>query len=94
MSTTRPEESAIASVSPCSSTAVQTTATPAPLARFAREREIRIWLDPVRLAGYALAIADVASPLRQENGTKTNATITIAGTEPSQSKLACANPYL
>lgn len=35
--------------------------------RGAREREIRIWLDPVRLAGYDLAIEDVSSTLRQEN---------------------------
>lgn len=35
--------------------------------RGAREREVRIWLDPVRLAGYDLAIEDVSSTLRQEN---------------------------
>jgi HAE1 family hydrophobic/amphiphilic exporter-1 len=33
----------------------------------AREREIRIWLDPLRLAGYGLAIEDVADTLRTEN---------------------------
>ncbi|MDJ0786453.1 MAG: efflux RND transporter permease subunit [Myxococcota bacterium] len=32
-----------------------------------REREIRIWLDPLRLSGYGLAIQDVASTLRAEN---------------------------
>ena len=32
-----------------------------------REREVRIWLDPVRLAGYGLAIDDVRSTLQQEN---------------------------
>ncbi len=32
-----------------------------------REREVRIWLDPLRLAGYGLAIEDVANTLRQEN---------------------------
>lgn len=35
--------------------------------RGAREREVRIWLDPVRLAGYDLAIEDVSSTIRQEN---------------------------
>ncbi|MBW1685232.1 MAG: efflux RND transporter permease subunit [Deltaproteobacteria bacterium] len=33
----------------------------------AREREIRIWLDPLRLEGYGLSIQDVAATLRQEN---------------------------
>jgi HAE1 family hydrophobic/amphiphilic exporter-1 len=33
----------------------------------AREREIRIWLDPLRLVGYGLAIEDVAQTLRREN---------------------------
>lgn len=33
----------------------------------AREREIRIWLDPLRLTGYNLSIQDVADTLRQEN---------------------------
>ncbi len=33
----------------------------------AREREIRIWLDPLRLTGYGLAIEDVADTLRREN---------------------------
>jgi len=33
----------------------------------AREREIRIWLDPLRLTGYGLAIEDVANTLRHEN---------------------------
>ena len=33
----------------------------------AREREVRIWLDPVRLAGYGLAIDDVRATLLQEN---------------------------
>ncbi len=37
------------------------------LLRGAREREIRIWLDPVRLAGYDLAIEDVSTTLRREN---------------------------
>ena len=32
-----------------------------------REREIRIWLDPLRLAGYGLSIEDVATTLRREN---------------------------
>ena len=31
----------------------------------AREREIRIWLDPIRLAGYSLPVYDVASMLRR-----------------------------
>jgi HAE1 family hydrophobic/amphiphilic exporter-1 len=33
----------------------------------AREREIRIWLDPLRLTGYGLSIEDVADTLRREN---------------------------
>ena len=33
----------------------------------ARDREIRIWLDPVRLTGYGLSIEDVADSLRREN---------------------------
>ncbi len=33
----------------------------------AREREVRIWLDPLRLAGYGLAVANVADTLRAEN---------------------------
>jgi HAE1 family hydrophobic/amphiphilic exporter-1 len=33
----------------------------------ARKREIRIWLDPLRLTGYGLAIEDVADTLRREN---------------------------
>jgi HAE1 family hydrophobic/amphiphilic exporter-1 len=33
----------------------------------AREREIRIWLDPLRLEGYGLSIDDVAATLRREN---------------------------
>jgi len=33
----------------------------------AREREVRIWLDPQRLSGYDLAIEDVAETLRREN---------------------------
>jgi HAE1 family hydrophobic/amphiphilic exporter-1 len=33
----------------------------------AREREIRIWLDPLRLTGYGLSIEDVASTLLHEN---------------------------
>lgn len=33
----------------------------------AREREIRIWLDPLRLTGYGLSIDDVANTLRLEN---------------------------
>ena len=32
-----------------------------------RDREIRIWLDPVRLTGYGLSVGDVASMLRREN---------------------------
>ena len=32
-----------------------------------REREIRIWLDPLRLTGYGLSIEDVANTLRLEN---------------------------
>jgi HAE1 family hydrophobic/amphiphilic exporter-1 len=32
-----------------------------------REREVRIWLDPLRLSGYGLAIEDVADTLRREN---------------------------
>ncbi|MCP5058923.1 MAG: efflux RND transporter permease subunit [bacterium] len=32
-----------------------------------REREVRIWLDPLRLTGYGLAIEDVANTLRREN---------------------------
>jgi len=33
----------------------------------AREREIRIWLDPLRLTGYGLSIDDIANTLRLEN---------------------------
>jgi HAE1 family hydrophobic/amphiphilic exporter-1 len=33
----------------------------------AREREVRIWLDPLRLTGYGLAIEDVTGTLRREN---------------------------
>ncbi len=33
----------------------------------AREREIRVWLDPLRLTGYGLSIEDVANMLRMEN---------------------------
>ena len=33
----------------------------------ARKREIRIWLDPLRLTGYGLSIDDVADTLRREN---------------------------
>ncbi len=33
----------------------------------AREREIRIWLDPVRLSGYGLSVDDIANTLRREN---------------------------
>jgi len=33
----------------------------------AREREIRIWVDPLRLSGYGLSIEDVANTLRREN---------------------------
>lgn len=33
----------------------------------AREREVRIWLDPLRLTGYGLSIDDVADTLRTEN---------------------------
>ncbi|MEN8158571.1 MAG: efflux RND transporter permease subunit [Myxococcota bacterium] len=33
----------------------------------AREREIRIWLDPLRLTGYGLSIEDVSNTLRREN---------------------------
>ena len=33
----------------------------------AREREIRIWLDPLRLTGYGLSIEDVSDTLRREN---------------------------
>jgi HAE1 family hydrophobic/amphiphilic exporter-1 len=32
-----------------------------------RKREIRIWLDPLRLSGYDLSIDDVATTLRREN---------------------------
>jgi HAE1 family hydrophobic/amphiphilic exporter-1 len=32
-----------------------------------RDREIRIWLNPVRLTGYGLSVGDVASMLRREN---------------------------
>jgi len=32
-----------------------------------REREIRIWLDPLRLSGYGLSIQEVAGTLLQEN---------------------------
>jgi len=32
-----------------------------------RAREIRIWLDPVRLAGYGLAVNDVISAVRREH---------------------------
>ncbi len=33
----------------------------------ARQREIRIWLDPLRLAGFGVAAEDVAAVLRREN---------------------------
>ena len=33
----------------------------------ARQREVRIWLDPVRLAGYGISIDDVRSTLLMEN---------------------------
>jgi len=33
----------------------------------ARTREIRIWIDPLRLTGYGLSIEDVATTLRREN---------------------------
>jgi HAE1 family hydrophobic/amphiphilic exporter-1 len=33
----------------------------------ARERQIRIWLDPLRLAGYGLSVDDVGDSLRSEN---------------------------
>ena len=33
----------------------------------ARQREVRIWLDPVRLAGYGIAIDDVRATLLMEN---------------------------
>jgi HAE1 family hydrophobic/amphiphilic exporter-1 len=54
----------------------------------AREREVRIWLDPLRLAGYGLAIEDVADTLRRENtelaggrieGTKREWSVTTQG---------------
>jgi HAE1 family hydrophobic/amphiphilic exporter-1 len=32
-----------------------------------RQREVRIWLDPLRLTGYGLSIDDVADTLRREN---------------------------
>ncbi len=32
-----------------------------------REREVRIWLDPLRLTGYGVSIDDVANTLRAEN---------------------------
>ena len=32
-----------------------------------REREIRVWLDPLRLAGYALAVDDVLGALEREH---------------------------
>jgi HAE1 family hydrophobic/amphiphilic exporter-1 len=32
-----------------------------------RKREIRVWLDPLRLTGYGLSIEDVADTLRREN---------------------------
>jgi HAE1 family hydrophobic/amphiphilic exporter-1 len=32
-----------------------------------RKREVRIWLDPLRLSGYGLSIDDVAAMLRREN---------------------------
>ncbi|MAE95974.1 MAG: acriflavin resistance protein [Deltaproteobacteria bacterium] len=32
-----------------------------------REREVRIWLDPLRLTGYGLSIEDVTTTLRREN---------------------------
>jgi hydrophobic/amphiphilic exporter-1 (mainly G- bacteria), HAE1 family len=32
-----------------------------------RKREIRVWLDPLRLSGYGLSIEDVADTLRREN---------------------------
>ena len=47
----------------------------------AREREIRIWLDPVRLAGYGLAIEDVAGMLRRENAELAGGRIEGAGRE-------------
>jgi hydrophobic/amphiphilic exporter-1 (mainly G- bacteria), HAE1 family len=33
----------------------------------ARQREVRVWLDPLRLQGYGLAIEDVSDTLRREN---------------------------
>ena len=33
----------------------------------ARDREIRIWLDPIRLTGYGLSIEDVGDTVRSEN---------------------------
>jgi hydrophobic/amphiphilic exporter-1 (mainly G- bacteria), HAE1 family len=33
----------------------------------ARPREIRVWIDPIRLAGYALAVDDVLAALRREH---------------------------
>ncbi len=33
----------------------------------ARAREVRVWLDPLRLSGYGLSIEDVAETLRREN---------------------------
>ncbi len=33
----------------------------------AREREIRVWLDPLRLAGYGLSVDEVSRTLRLEN---------------------------
>lgn len=47
----------------------------------AREREIRIWLDPLRLGGYGLSIDDVASTLRRENAELASGRIEGAGRE-------------
>jgi HAE1 family hydrophobic/amphiphilic exporter-1 len=49
--------------------------------RGAREREVRIWLDPIRLAGYDLAIEEVSATLRSENTELASGRIEGATTE-------------
>ena len=46
-----------------------------------REREVRVWLDPLRLTGYGLSIEDVANTLRRENAELASGRIEGAETE-------------
>ena len=47
----------------------------------AREREVRVWLDPLRLTGYGLSIDDVANTLRVENAELASGRLEGAETE-------------